>query len=86
MQTYKSNLIHRLKIIRGHLNAVARMIQDDKYCIFISQQIRAINGSLRKVDEMILEHHLMNCNRGKNNVLGQENNVSEILKVFHSWN
>ncbi len=86
MQTYKSNLLHRLKIIGGHLNAVSQMIQDDKYCIFISQQIRAINGSLRSVDELILEHHLKICCRSKNNALELDNNVSQILKVFHKWN
>lgn len=86
MQTYKSNLIHRLKIIRGHLNAVSQMIQNDKYCIFISQQIRAINGSLRKVDELILEHHLRICCHSKNNALNPKNNILQILKVFTRWN
>jgi len=62
------------------------MIDCDKYCMLILQQIRAINDTLRKVDEIILEHHLMHCCHSKNNALSPENSILQILKVFNRWN
>ncbi len=86
MHTYKGNLIHRLQIVRGHLNAIGRMIQRDEYCIHISQQIKAVRGALRRIDELILEYYLKNCCHNTKQLLDSKNNVAQILKVFNRWN
>lgn len=86
MRVYKSNLVHRLMIVRGHLYAIDRMIQRNEYCMYISQQIRAVNGALRKINEKVLEYHLKNCCRNIKQPLNAENNIVQILKVFSRWN
>jgi len=81
--TYKTNLLHRLKIAHGHLEKVIRMVEEDKYCLDIIQQTQAVEMALRRVDELILENHLKTCVResivsGK----GIDEKVAEVIEVF----
>ena len=57
----KSALVNRLKSAAGHVSAVARMVEDDEYCIDIIKQIQATQAALSKVSQMILEDHLHHC-------------------------
>ncbi len=61
MQGSKQDLVHRLKISKGHLEKVIRMIEEDEYCIDIVHQSLAVQSALKKVDEVILENHLKTC-------------------------
>lgn len=61
MQAPKENTIHRLKIAKGHLEKVIRMVEGDEYCIDIVHQSLAVQSALKKVDEVILENHLKTC-------------------------
>ncbi len=81
--TYKTNLLHRLKIARGHLEKVITMVEEDEYCLDIIQQTQAVESSIEKVTEMILENHLKTCVResivsGK----GIDEKVAEVIEVF----
>ena len=53
--------LHRLKNIEGHLRGIQRMIEEDKYCIDVIQQIHAAQAALNKVSSIILEEHLNSC-------------------------
>ncbi len=83
MQDYKNNLVHRLKIAKGHLEKVLSIVEEDKYCLEVTQQTQAVQSSLGKVNELILEHHLRTCVRDAiitdKNV---EEKVREIIEVF----
>lgn len=81
--TYKTNLLHRLKIAHGHLEKVITMVEKDEYCLDIIQQTQAVESSIEKVTEMILENHLKTCVResivsGK----GIDEKVAEVIEVF----
>jgi len=83
MQIYKQNLLHRLKIVRGHLDKVIDMVEKEHYCLDITQQSQAIQNSLKKIDEILLEHHLRTCVRQAiEKDKGVEEKVKEILQVF----
>lgn len=80
---YKKNLLHRLKIARGHFDKVIQMIEEDVYCLDITQQTYAIQSALKKIDEVILEHHLKTC--VKDAIISDkqvDEKVAEILQVF----
>ena len=83
MHRYKDHLLHRLKIARGHFDKVIKMIEDDVYCLDITMQTHAIQNALKKIDAVILEHHLKTCVR---DALIKDKNVDEkveeILEVF----
>lgn len=61
MQVPKSNILHRLKIAKGHLEKVIKMVEGDEYCINIVHQLLAIQSALKKTDEIVLENHLKTC-------------------------
>jgi DNA-binding FrmR family transcriptional regulator len=58
MQVPKTNILHRLKITKGHLEKVIKMIEADEYCINIFHQLLAIQSALNNVDEIVLEKNL----------------------------
>lgn len=83
LSDYKKNILRRLKIIRGHLERVIKMVEDEEYCFSIIQQTTAIENALKKVSEILLEHHLKTCVRdslrSNRNV---DEKVKEVIEVF----
>ncbi len=53
--------INRLNRIAGQVRGVAQMIEDDRYCIDILHQIRAIKSALAKVESEVLKDHAACC-------------------------
>lgn len=48
----------RINIIKGQLNGLQKMIDEDVYCIDLLNQSLAIQNSLRSLDSIIFERHL----------------------------
>tara|TARA_R110000782_G_scaffold52830_7_gene112828 strand:- start:2013 stop:2285 length:273 start_codon:yes stop_codon:yes gene_type:complete len=57
----KDALSKRLKRIEGQVRGIERMIDDDRYCIDILQQIQAIKAALAKVEDGVLKEHAATC-------------------------
>lgn len=57
----KDNYAKRLRRIEGQVRGIARMIEDDKYCIDVLTQISAVNSALRSVALNLLDEHLNHC-------------------------
>ena len=54
-------LLSRLARIEGQVRGVARMVEDERYCIEVLDQIQAIKAALKKVEEEILKGHAAHC-------------------------
>lgn len=61
MKADKDTVTRLLKTARGQLEAVLKMIDDDRYCIDISNQIQAASAILAKVNQEILSAHIHGC-------------------------
>lgn len=57
----KKSQLARLSRIEGQVRGVARMIDEDRYCIDIINQMRAVRAALDKVEQDILHGHLQHC-------------------------
>lgn len=57
----KDKLKSRLARAIGHLNAVYRMVEEEKYCIDVLHQLKAVQAALDKTSELILKQHLQTC-------------------------
>lgn len=57
----KTQLLHRLAIAEGHIKKVKQMIEEDAYCLDVIHQSRAVQASLKKIDEIVLQSHLNSC-------------------------
>lgn len=54
-------ILRQLKTVRGQLDGLIRMVEDDRYCIDISNQIMASQAILRSVNREVLHAHLNHC-------------------------
>ncbi len=50
-----------LKKAQTSINGIIKMIDEDKYCMDILQQIQAVSGLLKSASNKILENHLNTC-------------------------
>jgi DNA-binding FrmR family transcriptional regulator len=60
-QTHRDSVLNRLKTARGHLDAVIRMVEDDRYCPEVMKQLSAVQGSLERASRLVLRNHLETC-------------------------
>ena len=58
---HKASALNRLKTVRGHLDGVIRMVEEERYCPDIMKQVSALQGSLEKVNRVLLENHVETC-------------------------
>lgn len=62
MQTDAKKLCtRRLKRIEGQVRGLIRMVEEDRYCIEIIDQLQAVMAAARKVEAEILKDHLSHC-------------------------
>lgn len=57
----KEKVLRQLKTVRGQLDGLIKMVEDDRYCIDISNQIMASQAILRNVNREVLHAHLNCC-------------------------
>lgn len=80
--THKDQLIN-LKKIEGQVRGLQAMIGEEKYCVDILNQIKAVKNAIISVEGKILKVHLRACIRGS---LGDEtlmnNKIEEIVKLL----
>ena len=78
----QERIIHRLKIAKGQIESVMKMVDEDKYCIDVLHQIQAVESALKETGNLLLENHLKGCvaeniKKGK-----AEESIAEIMQVF----
>jgi DNA-binding FrmR family transcriptional regulator len=59
--TSKKPLLDRLRRVEGQVRGLARMIEEDRYCIDILTQISAVQAALDKVALGLLDDHARHC-------------------------
>ncbi|GMR02374.1 MAG: hypothetical protein BMS9Abin20_0708 [Acidimicrobiia bacterium] len=58
---HKTSAVNRLKTVRGHIDAVIRMVEEEQYCPEIMKQVSALEGSLEGVNRILLQNHVETC-------------------------
>ncbi|HSM59742.1 MAG TPA: metal-sensitive transcriptional regulator [Longimicrobiales bacterium] len=56
-----ADIVRRLKSVEGHVRGVARMVEEDAYCVEVVNQILAVQRALKKVSALVLDRHLHTC-------------------------
>jgi CsoR family transcriptional regulator, copper-sensing transcriptional repressor len=57
----KAACLRRLGRIGGQVRGLARMVEEDRYCIDVVTQVAAVRGALRRVEEEVLRDHVGHC-------------------------
>jgi CsoR family transcriptional regulator, copper-sensing transcriptional repressor len=61
MQAAKKDVLNRLASIEGHIKAIRKMVEDDRYCVDILKQSYAVERALQKFETELLDGHLRGC-------------------------
>lgn len=57
----KQTCLKRLNRIEGQVRGLARMVEDNRYCIDIVTQVAAVRAALKRVEEEVLRDHVAHC-------------------------
>ena len=61
MKADKKKVTRLLKTARGQIDGILKMIDEDRYCIDISNQIMAASSVLQRANKEVLSAHLKSC-------------------------
>ncbi len=81
----RPGLLNRLKRIEGQVRGVARMIEEDRYCIDVLTQLQAVRAALSRVETEMLKGHLGHCIESaivSGNQAEQRQKASELIELL----
>ncbi len=61
MQADRKEIVRLLSTARGQIDGILKMVEENRYCLDISNQILASQAILSRANKEILKSHLMNC-------------------------
>lgn len=85
MRADKQQINRLLKTARGQIDGVLKMIEEDKYCIDIVNQIMASSAILNKASKEILRAHIQGCIKDSFELEDeqyQETKINELLQII----
>jgi len=81
----KTSCQKRLSRIEGQVRGLAKMVDEDRYCIDIVTQISAVRAALRRVEEEVLRDHVLHCIEHaitSGNKTDQREKIAELMAVI----
>jgi DNA-binding FrmR family transcriptional regulator len=85
IEPYKSKAKTSIKKAIGQLNKTLQMIEEDKYCIDIVQQVLAAQGLIKSTQSSLLENHFNTCFKHAlttKNKKREDEMITELMKIF----
>lgn len=83
--SYKKKVLTNVRKTKGLLETIEKMLEDDRYCMDVAQQVNAALGYLKSANATILRGHLDSCAGHKlnsQNADEKEAFIEELLQVF----
>ncbi|MBI5836084.1 MAG: metal-sensing transcriptional repressor [Candidatus Eisenbacteria bacterium] len=74
-----------LKTARGQVEAVIRMVEDDRYCIDVSKQVHASIALLKKANLVVLKQHMNTCVRDAVRTDKGPEKIEEIAHILEKY-
>ena len=82
MKADKRSVTRLLKTARGQLAGILKMVEEDRYCVDISNQVMATEAILRRVNREILKAHLQCCVRDAVEGGDREKKMEELVDII----
>lgn len=70
-----------LSIAKGQLDGIIKMIEEDRYCLDVSDQLMATRSLLKKANNLILKNHIDNCVK-EALINGDSDKLEEVIKAL----
>lgn len=80
-----ASIVKRLHRIEGQVRGVARMVEEDRYCIDILHQVQAVKAALSRAESEILKNHAHHCVEEAimaGNAKAQREKFTELVDLF----
>ncbi len=78
----KEKVLNRLKTIKGHINGIEKMIEEEKDCKEILHQISAIQSSVNTVGKIVIKNYATKCIKDS---INQEDDFEDILNMVFKY-
>ena len=81
----RSSSLKRLSRIEGQVRGLGKMIEDDRYCVDILVQVKAVAAALKKVEGELLKDHVDHCLAdavASDNVQMRKEKVAELVDLL----
>lgn len=81
----KERALSRLKAIKGQLQLVINMVENERDYFSVMQQSMAVNGGLKKLNCRILQYHLKNHVFKSSSPEEQKKDFEHLMKVIKKY-
>ena len=81
----KPKLLNRLSRVEGQVRGIARMVEEDRYCIDVLTQVQAVRAALSRIETEMLKDHLDTCIEGAiagGDAENQRQKASELIELL----
>ena len=82
MMADQKTVLRLLKTARGQLDGILKMVEENRYCIDISQQVMATEAILNRVNKEILAAHLKYCVKQADTEQEREEKIDEFVSTL----
>ncbi|MDF2678090.1 MAG: copper-sensing transcriptional repressor CsoR [Bacillota bacterium] len=82
MNKEKTQAITSLKTAKGQIEGIIKMLEDDRYCVDISNQIIAAQSLLKKANILILRQHINHCVKEAIKEEKGDEKIDEIINIL----
>ncbi len=82
MKADKDKILLLLKTARGQLDGLLKMVENDRYCMDISNQLLATQAVLKKANREVVQAHLGSCVREAFETGREEEKITEIMDLL----
>ena len=82
MKADHEKVSRQLKIARGQLDGLLKMVEDDAYCVDVSNQLLATIALLKRVNSIVLSAHLEHCVKEASTTEEAEEKIKEIQQLL----
>ena len=81
----KRQLVNRMRRIEGQVRGIAQMMEEERYCIDVLTQLRAVRAALVRVETEMLKNHMHHCIEGaivSGSAKDQRKKASELIELL----
>ncbi|BBF43216.1 hypothetical protein lbkm_1903 [Lachnospiraceae bacterium KM106-2] len=83
MQADKATVERLLKTARGQIDGILKMVEDDRYCIDISNQILATVAMLNKTNREVIGAHIKKCVKDAKDDSERDEKIDELITLLN---
>ena len=82
MQADRTQITRLIKTARGQMDGILRMVEEDRYCLDIVNQIMAAQAILKKANQEIIKAHMGKCVTEAVEADDANEKISELVDLF----